>query len=30
VSGIDPARGEANALNAPPGKYGRKVKTQRN
>ncbi len=30
VSGIDPVRGVANALNVPPGKYGRKVKTQRN
>ena len=28
--GIDPFRAEANALNAPPGEYGRKIKTQRN
>ena len=27
---IDPLRGEANALRDPPGKYDRKVKTQRN
>jgi hypothetical protein len=27
---IDPPRGEANALSVPPGKYGRKAKTQRN
>ncbi len=30
VSGIDPVRGVANALSAPPGEYGRKIKTQRN
>ncbi len=28
--GVDPLRGVANALSAPPGEYGRKVKTQRN
>jgi len=27
---VDPSRGEANALSNPPGKYGRKTKTQRN
>ena len=27
---IDPLRVEANALSMPPGKYGRKAKTQRN
>ena len=27
---VDPVRGEANALSVPPGKYGRKAKTQRN
>ncbi len=27
---IDPVRGVANALNVPPGEYGRKIKTQRN
>ena len=27
---VDPSRGEANALSIPPGKYGRKTKTQRN
>ena len=27
---IDPPCGEANALSVPPGKYGRKAKTQRN
>ena len=27
---IDPPRDEANALSYPPGKYGRKAKTQRN
>src|SRR3989344_4720178 len=27
---IDPLGGEANALSHPPGKYGRKAKTQRN
>ncbi len=26
VSGIDPVRGVANAINMPPGKYGRKIK----
>jgi hypothetical protein len=30
VRGIDPFCGEANALSAPPGEYGRKTKTQRN
>src|SRR3989338_3519334 len=30
VSSIDPRSGAANALNLPPGKYGRKAKTQRN
>ena len=30
VGSIDPLRGEANALSIPPGKYGRKAKTQRN
>ena len=30
VRSIDPSGGEANALSAPPGKYGRKTKTQRN
>ncbi len=30
VGGIDPLRAEANALNEPPGEYGRKVETQRN
>ncbi len=30
VGGIDPFRAGANALNVPPGKYGRKIKTQRN
>ena len=30
LSGIDPARGEANALREPPGYYDRKIKTQRN
>ncbi len=30
VGGIDPASAGANALSAPPGEYGRKVKTQRN
>ena len=30
VGSIDPFRGLANALSAPPGKYGRKAKTQRN
>ncbi len=28
--GIDPYSAEANALSTPPGKYGRKAKTQRN
>ena len=27
---VDPSGGEANALSVPPGKYGRKAKTQRN
>ncbi len=30
VRGIDPLSAAANALSAPPGDYGRKVKTQRN
>ncbi len=30
VGGFDPFRAGANALSAPPGEYGRKVKTQRN
>ena len=30
MQSIDPLRGEANALSHPPGKYGRKAKTQRN
>ena len=30
MAGIDPRCGEANALSAPPGKYGRKAETQRN
>ena len=30
VSSIDPRSGVANALSLPPGKYGRKAKTQRN
>src|SRR3990167_10896266 len=30
VSSIDPRGGVANALSLPPGKYGRKAKTQRN
>ena len=30
VRGIDPLGAAANALSAPPGEYGRKVKTQRN
>ena len=30
VGGIDPPRGQANAISVPPGEYGRKVKTQRN
>ena len=29
-AGSDPVRAGANALNVPPGKYGRKIKTQRN
>ena len=29
-AGSDPVRAGANALNEPPGKYGRKIKTQRN
>jgi hypothetical protein len=30
MGSIDPLRGVANALNDPPGYYGRKAKTQRN
>ena len=30
VGGFDPFRAGANALNVPPGEYGRKIKTQRN
>ena len=30
VPSIDPRSGQAYALSAPPGKYGRKAKTQRN
>jgi hypothetical protein len=30
IGGIDPLCAEANALSVPPGKYGRKAKTQRN
>ncbi len=30
VGGFDPSCAGANALNVPPGKYGRKIKTQRN
>ncbi len=30
VRGIDPLGAAANALSAPPGEYGRKIKTQRN
>ncbi len=30
VAGIDPRGAVANALSTPPGKYGRKAKTQRN
>jgi len=30
IGSIDPISGEANALSIPPGKYGRKAKTQRN
>jgi hypothetical protein len=30
VGAIDRVRAGANALNVPPGKYGRKIKTQRN
>ncbi len=30
MGGIDPSRADANALNEPPGEYGRKVETQRN
>ncbi len=30
VGGFDPASDGANALNVPPGEYGRKAKTQRN
>jgi hypothetical protein len=30
IGSIDPSSGEANALSTPPGKYGRKAKTQRN
>ena len=29
-AGSDPVRAGANALNVPPGEYGRKIKTQRN
>ena len=30
IESIDPLCAEANALSLPPGKYGRKAKTQRN
>ena len=30
VVGVDPRRAGANAISSPPGKYGRKTKTQRN
>jgi hypothetical protein len=30
IRSIDPLSGVANALRDPPGKYGRKAKTQRN
>ena len=30
IGSIDPSSGVANALNVPPGKYDRKIKTQRN
>jgi hypothetical protein len=30
VGGFDPSCAGANALSVPPGKYGRKIKTQRN
>ena len=30
MGGIDPFRAGANALSMPPGKYERKLKTQRN
>ncbi len=30
VAGVDPCCVAANALSAPPGEYGRKIKTQRN
>ncbi len=30
MGSIDPSRDVANALNVPPGKYDRKIKTQRN
>ena len=30
VGGVDPFCAAANALSAPPGEYGRKIKTQRN
>ncbi len=30
VGGRDPFCAAANALSAPPGEYGRKIKTQRN
>ncbi len=30
VTGFDPCGAVANALSTPPGKYGRKAKTQRN
>ena len=29
-AGYDPACVTANAISAPPGEYGRKIKTQRN
>ena len=30
MKSIDPFRGLANAVREPPGKYDRKIKTQRN
>ncbi len=30
VGGVDPSSVAANALSAPPGEYGRKIRTQRN
>ena len=30
IGSIDPSSGEANALSVSPGKYDRKIKTQRN